>query len=330
MRAAAAALCCLALSGCGYVGPVVPPSPQIPNAVTDLTVVERGDQLQISFTTPSRTTDNLAITKFSEVDLSIGPDLRPFDIARWGAAAKHYPVPPPPPTERDLARPNEMSYTVKVSDWVGKEVAIGARTAVKSGKNYSSWSNIEHVVVVPPLAPPQISVEATAAGYRITWQSEGPDTRYQILRQGPGEKVPVAIGQSDVPEYLDTSAKWDTPYTYTVTAARGIAQSLPSDRKSVQQRDIFPPAVPSALTALAAADSIELSWHRSPEPDLKGYYVYRSVGGGAFERQAGLVLLPTFSDRKVGHGATYRYAVSAVDQNNNESAKSSPVEVAFP
>jgi fibronectin type 3 domain-containing protein len=39
--------------------------------------------------------------------------------------------------------------------------------------------------------------------------------------------------------------------------------------------------------------------------------------------------LPTYSDRNVQHGKTYRYAVSAVDQKNNESAKSMVAEVAY-
>ena len=76
--------------------------------------------------------------------------------------------------------------------------------------------------------------------------------------------------------------------------------------------------------------SIEVSWQRSPEPDLKGYYVYRSVNGGAFERQADLLTVPAFSDRTVEHGKSYRYQVSALDQKNNESARSPVAEVTFP
>jgi fibronectin type 3 domain-containing protein len=93
--------------------------------------------------------------------------------------------------------------------------------------------------------------------------------------------------------------------------------------------DIFAPSVPASITALAGPDSIEVSWQRSPEPDLKGYYVYRSVNGGPFERQGGLVTVPTFSDHNVEHGKTYRYEVSAVDQKNNESGKSAAAQAVF-
>jgi fibronectin type 3 domain-containing protein len=83
------------------------------------------------------------------------------------------------------------------------------------------------------------------------------------------------------------------------------------------------------VTALAGPDSVEVSWQRSPEADTQGYYVYRSMNGGSLERQGALVTLPAYSDRKVEHGKTYRYAVSAVDKKNNESDKSAPAEAAF-
>ena len=332
MRIAAPAVLILfvLLVSCGYVGPVVPPSPQIPAAVTDLVVAELGDQLQISFTTPARATDNLAIRKFSEIQLSIGPDQHPFDLSQWASKGRQYLVPAPAPNEKDVARPVPVTFTATLSDWVGKDVAIAVKTAVKSDKNYSAWSNVEHVRVVPPLKPPVIAVEATAKGYHLTWNEEGPNTQYQILRQGPGETAPIQIGTSSTPEYTDGGSKWNTPYTYSVVAVNGIAKSIASDAKAIQKLDKYPPAVPSGLTGLASGDAAELSWHRNSESDLKGYYVYRSDNGGPFVRQGEIVTLPTFGDRKVEHGHVYRYEVSALDLSNNESDKSPAAEVTMP
>ncbi len=81
------------------------------------------------------------------------------------------------------------------------------------------------------------------------------------------------------------------------------------------------------MTALAGPDSVELTWSRSPEADLKAYKIYRAVGNGPLEPLGEPVNLPTFSDRKVERGKVYRYAISAVDQKNNESEKSTVVEV---
>jgi fibronectin type 3 domain-containing protein len=83
------------------------------------------------------------------------------------------------------------------------------------------------------------------------------------------------------------------------------------------------------VTALAGPESIEVSWQRSPEADLAGYYIYRSVNSGPYEKQGGTVTLPAFSDPKVEHGKTYLYQISAVDKKNNESAKSVATSVAF-
>ncbi len=89
MRAAAVAVLAptVLLSGCGYVGPIMPPSPELPNAVIDLHAVERGDRIVITFSTPPRTTDNLAIKQFSDIDLRVGPAITPWDFERWSGAA---------------------------------------------------------------------------------------------------------------------------------------------------------------------------------------------------------------------------------------------------
>ncbi len=186
------------------------------------------------------------------------------------------------------------------------------------------------MAVLPPLHPPELSVEATAQGYKLGWNNEGANVKYQVFRRGPADKAPVQIGTADQPEYLDRTSQWDTAYTYSVVAVNGPVESLISNQVAVNHPDTFPPSVPSAVAALAAADSVELSWQRSPESDLKGYYVYRSANGGGFERQGDLVGLPAYSDHSVEHGKTYRYEVSAIDQKGNESAKSAAVEVVFP
>ena len=86
-----------------------------------------------------------------------------------------------------------------------------------------------------------------------------------------------------------------------------------------------PPAPPAGLNAATAPNSIEISWEGNTEPDLAGYRVYRSTGAGPFEKIGDLVV-PSYSDRAVEHGKTYRYAVSAIDKSGNESARSGPVE----
>jgi fibronectin type 3 domain-containing protein len=317
----------LLCAGCGYVGPVVPPSPELPNPVTDLKVIERGDQLVINFSTPVNTTDRLTIKRFSEVDLRIGPDVTPFDFGQWAASATQYQL-PLPKIDPNSPRPVPVSKSIPAAQWSGKHIAVLVRTAVKKTDHFSQWSNRQVLDVVPPLDPPVITVTAVKQGYMLTWTS-APDAKYRILRQAPGQTAPVEIGAADAPPYLDDTAQWDTRYTYTAIAQREKAESLPSEPVSIIHANTFPPSPPQSLAALGGPESIELSWSRNAEPDLKGYYVYRSVDGGPFERLGDLTNVPTYSDHKVEHGKTYRYAVSAVSQNSYESEKSPVREVVF-
>lgn len=326
---AAAFLSCFLLS-CGYVGPIAPPSPQIPSSVTNLAVVERDNQLIITFTTPSHTTDALPIQQFSDVDLRVGPSVIPFDFERWAASAKKYDRPLlENGNDSDESRPIPVTTKIPVSEWQGKRVDVAVRTSVRKGEHYSQWSNRVSLDVIPPLPAPQIKCEATREGYKLTWSEQTAGVRYDVLRQGSGEKAPTTVGVAEKPEYVDTTSQWDMPYTYEVIAKKGAAESLPSKAMKVDHPDTFAPSVPASVVALAGPDSVEVTWARSPEADTKGYYVYRSTNGGPFERQGDLVAIPTFSDRKVEHGKTYHYAVSAVDQKNNISEKSVPAEAAF-
>jgi hypothetical protein len=326
---AAVSISLLLSAGCGYVGPVVPPSPQLPNPVTNLAAVERGDRIFITFTTPPRTTDNLAIKRFSEIELRIGPAITPFDFERWSARAGQYLLPLPPQNDPDNPKPFPLSDSIPVSDWQGQRVAVAVRTAVRKEGHYSSWSNVVRLTVIPPLQPPVIEAKPTAEGIKLTLEDLGNGIQYRIFRQGANDKAPVEIGTARKPEYVDTTSQYDVLYKYSAVAVKGGVESLPSKTSLITAVDVFAPKVPASITALAAANSVEVSWERSPDTDLKGYYVYRSLSGGPFERQGGLVSLPTYSDHNVKHGKTYRYAVSAVDQKNNESTKSSVAEVNY-
>lgn len=327
--AAAAALSAM-LSGCGYVGPIVPPSPQIPAPVTNLAAVQRGDQIVVTFSTPPRTTDSLAIDEFSNIDLRIGPASEPFDQTAWEQSAKPYAIPHQPAVEGESeVRSLPVTKSIPASDWIGKRVNVQVRTAVKKRGHFSAWSNRVALDVISPLAAPQLQVKGTADGYKLMWATDGRANKFQILRQGPGEKVSSVVGISDRPEYVDGTAQWEKTYGYNVVAQLSNTESFPSATVTVNEPDRFPPAVPSGVVALAGPDSVELSWKRNEETDLKGYVLSRSTDGSAFERQGQLLSLPSYTDRAVQHGKKYRYTLSAVDEKGNASDASPPVEVAY-
>ena len=104
--------------------------------------------------------------------------------------------------------------------------------------------------------------------------------------------------------------------------------------------DVFPPAVPVGLAAVAtAADSasgtsasIDLSWQPNSEADLAGYEVYRREDQTPWQRISGdqPVVGPAFHDDHVLPGRTYRYGVSAVDKGGHESGRSAEAQETVP
>jgi fibronectin type 3 domain-containing protein len=106
----------------------------------------------------------------------------------------------------------------------------------------------------------------------------------------------------------------------------------------VEAADVFPPAAPVELAAVAvtAEDggeaAIDLSWQANTEADLTGYIVYRREGDGDWQRisPAGAVVGPAFHDAHVQAGHSYRYAVSAIDEGGHESGRSAEAEEMVP
>jgi fibronectin type 3 domain-containing protein len=106
----------------------------------------------------------------------------------------------------------------------------------------------------------------------------------------------------------------------------------------VETKNVFPPEVPTGLAAVATAGenggapAIDLSWQAELDPTLSGYVVYRREGEGEWQRisPATPAIAPAFHDAGVAAGHTYRYAVSAVDKNCRESARSAEAEETVP
>ena len=321
----------IVLEGCGYIGPVVPPSLHIPVAVTNLVAAEVGDSIQCEFTLPQGTTDGSSITKFNSVDLRVGPDVVPFDLVNWAAHAKVVSI-PMDEVNSQTGESHPIKETLAVSDWDGKNIAFAVRTAQRQD-HFSQWSNVVHLRVVPALTTPALEVQPDPDGVKVAVNPQQPETKFRIFRQGPNDAQPVETGITDQPVFIDKDAQYGTKYRYTAVAFNDLnkanARSKISAAQEITPVDNFKPAAPSGVTALASPNSIEISWERNTERDLKGYFLYRSVDGGALGRIGDLLTIPAYSDKDVHPGKKYSYQVSAVDLRNNESDHSAPAEVAF-
>lgn len=297
-----------ALSGCAYVGDPKPPTLDIPGRITDLRAAQYGGKILVEFTVPPLTTEGLGLTGLQAVQLR---------AAAAGSPAREYDV--------RASGPGAVRYDFPAQNWAGKQVTLTVRTTGPKGKA-SEPSNSFQLPVGPALPPPaDIRAVTMPEAVRLTWSSGAP--RFWIFRAV--SDAPMAkVAESDNAEYIDNSVEYGTSYKYFVQAIETLLrQSELSEAVSITPRDTFPPVAPMGLAGVPGINSVELVWERSEEGDFQGYHVYRSTDGGAFERVAGPIPAPTYSDRAVEIGKKYSYSVTAVDINGNESARSALTDV---
>lgn len=151
------------------------------------------------------------------------------------------------------------------------------------------------------------------------------------------------LGVTPSASYRDTQFQFSHTYVYSV---RSVAQfesepveSADSKLLVVSPRDVFPPAPPQDLVAVAvpataqAPARIELSWSINADPNTAGYYIYRSEaegGGGRQRLNNDLLLTPVFHDMSTVPGRSYTYTVTAVSRAGIESEPSAAVSAAMP
>ena len=89
--------------------------------------------------------------------------------------------------------------------------------------------------------------------------------------------------------------------------------------------DTTAPATPTALTATPGNTTVGLTWTSPPDPDVKGYNVYRSTAlpvDTTTPINGALVTTESYNDTGLTNGIPYFYAVKAVDTSANVSTAS--------
>lgn len=148
----------------------------------------------------------------------------------------------------------------------------------------------------------------------------------------------VRTADGDDPGHaLDKDAALNQQYQYTVERVTTVelsghaieVQGHASDSVAIATNDVFPPAVPQDLAAVAdtAGGAIDLSWTPDTEADLAGYVVYRRDLASGLPAQrisaAGVPLTtPSFRDTGVRRGQAYAYSVSAISKAGYQSDRS--------
>jgi hypothetical protein len=221
-------------------------------------------------------------------------------------------------------------------------------------------SNRALVLLTPTPAVKGLHSELDPRGVYLIWEDDieshpqGVEFDYLVSRREKhsGDKIDVPylrsvfhLREGDRWTGVDTTLDWGKSYTYWVTPIARVylpggellaeMEGEKSAPLEVHAQNVFPPAVPERLLALAGPGSgkkfVDLVWAPNTDRDLAGYNVYRREAGVEMTRiHKGPTSLLSFQDTDVTSGHTYFYCLSAVGTNGNESPKSNEVTVVVP
>ena len=335
------------LAGCGSPGEPLPPSLELAEPVTDLHASRKGDQVTLTWTAPTRTTDgrNIRLRGYTEICRSVDAANPCTAILSRTPALKH-----PSSVQRSYAeRLPEDTQTPTASYFYAVRV-------VNSYGRAAGPSNIVQVPGAPTLsAPENFQAVLSAEGVKLSWDAvplprdvNGLHFLYRIYRQETGSKTPeiamdLPVTEEPPPNVVDHGFVWEHTYNYyatvvTIIPGAGGSQQVEGDNTpsvTVIAHDVFPPATPSGLQAVFSGPGqkrfIDLVWNADTDADFGGYNVYRREAGTSPQKiNSEVVKSPAFRDTNVVPGHEYFYSVSAVDVRGNESSRSEEANETVP
>lgn len=172
VRTSLALFLCLLLADCASIGPPLPPSLELPQPPADLRAARKGDQVTLTWTIPTRTTDRQSL-------LYLG-DTR---ICRSVAAALNSCETPvgdaPPPADfagrKSPAKKLTSTFTDTLPSAIEQENPAGFATyaveVLNAAKRTGGLSNQVQVPLVPTMPPFRpFTAQPTAQGVLISWQ----------------------------------------------------------------------------------------------------------------------------------------------------------------
>ena len=336
------------LFGCGVQGTPHAPHLERPAKITDLSVVQIGQSLEIHFSLPQQTTEDGRLTKPLEVEI-----LRAVSPPGTGLSK----LPEPEVWTRLMreewlpyAHGNNVSYSAHLTerefhDWRGQTLVVAVRTLTRGFRHRAIESDPSNFVDVPiyDVSEPLAGVKCVTTEKAVEIQFP-PPTRtldgepvhdlagYRIYRSSTGQAVSYALlGETAASPYRDGQFEFGHDYYYQVRAVFGkpghLAMSDGAPAVKVTPRDVFPPAPPQGLSSIYSAGAVELVWTANPEADLAGYNVYRLDNQTAQRVNKDLLRAPIFRDTTAAPGKTLIYYVTAVDLSGNQSKASNKEEV---
>ena len=212
------------------------------------------------------------------------------------------------------------------------------RGVAGNGRPGQPSARIQVPLVPPPPPPAGVSVKFTESAVQLAWTPPASEPEpakpaaFNVYKSGadaPLNAAPVAV-----PAFERSGVEFGREECFVVRSVAQfgavLVESAPSAPACVTAADVFPPAAPAGLTAVAGTGAISLIWQANTDPDLGGYLVLRGEAPGDTLQPvtATPVQETTYRDATVKPGVRYVYAVVAVDRAKppNTSAQSARVE----
>jgi fibronectin type 3 domain-containing protein len=316
--------------------PLVPDSPR-PAMIKDIKVTTRDTIAFVSWPLPDRNVEGRDIS---------AADIRQFNVYRAVIKRDRKKVKYKIYAEIDMANPAPAELRNNRVFWNDENLTYGQvygyrvrAISVRGGT--SPQSDEVRIVPLMSLAIPRgLAAQGNDSSIQLFWtpittRIDGSPYEgfvgYNIYRRsvanGP-EEPPLNKEPLTQTSFEDIAVSNDRTYFYFVRSMNSPTppwkESLDSEEVSATPRDMTPPNKPVGLTVVPGVGRAFLTWNENTERDIAGYNVYRSTRGGKnYQKLTDKPLtLTTFSDESAKQGASYYYAVSAVDQAGNEGARS--------
>jgi len=352
-------LCALSLAPtCGKRRPPLPPLERIPQRTQELNGVQRGNEVLLFWPAPLRNAPNSSVQSIRRVDVyRVAEKLNaplPMTEDEFEARATLIGSVPweeikkgePTLTYRDqlelAGERARLRYAIRYVNAAGQRAAFS---------NFFLMAPASKVASAPKIVETHKELSETAD--TITW--EPPTTNidgstpvnllgYNVYRitvsQTPAEPKLLNPDPITTPHFADKNFKFGERYTYFVRAVSlgtegKPVESLNSNTIELSPLDVYKPAAPNLTPPNAISGRVALFWVPNTEPDVVGYYLYRSTDPNLPKAQW-LKLTPqlynktTFQDENVETGKTYYYYIQAVDSAGNISENSEVVSATVP
>lgn len=229
-----------------------------------------------------------------------------------------------------VSKDTAYQYKFTVIDYFGQE---------------SEFSQTIPVAIIDfdaPLPPLDLETAVNVLDITLSWtiQTSEDLVGFKVYRSENADSTMKAIHPGMLPKdqnkLLDKLLKTGG-YYYRVAAVDVNGNEGLSQKIFIEVRDVTPPLPPTNVIVKSDTGRVVLTWNRNTEPDLKGYYVYRSLHDGNHRDNEFIVVntVPIIENTYTeilpkNIKSKFVYAVVAEDQSYNRSKMSAVSVVGLP